>query len=1296
MSPLSTEPPGVGSAVHAYLLSNGRYRAVVTDRGIGYSAWGDVALTRWVPDPHAHAGGVVFYVRDLDLGRFWSTARRAIGEPPSSSGIEAIPGLVTSFREDHQIETRQAVGVAPDRDVEYRVLTLTNRGATSRRLEVTTYVEVALNDPALDAAHPAFSKLFVQTELSSAEECLLARRRRRSPEDPPLWMGHGLWREGGRADLAQVETDRMRFIGRGRNLDDPAALDAGAALSGSVGTVLDPIFSLRREVTLGAGRSARLVGLVAAGPSRAKVMACVTARAALRWADVTRDAEAAERTRLERLGLASHADRIPSLTGALLFGAAAAATSTSLPAAAGVTLGDLCALGLRGSAALVLAHLRGETDRADLDVAARLLVWWRQGGLPVDLLVLEDGVQADMTTLPDGAVVRRAADLSAHLRTLVTRAARLTLAQLGHAAPAPRAAVTSPARCEAAGASAAERHAALPGAEALQFYNGYGGFTADGSEYVIRLPWTDGRIRLPPRPWTNVIANETLGCIVSERGVGCTWSVNSRQNRLTPWNNDPVTDPAGEALFLRDEERAVFWTPTPGPAGGPGDYEVRHGFGYTVWRHRSLELEHETVVFVPRRDAVKVTRVRVTNRGARRRVSLYAYLRWVLGELPERDGRFVVTVSDPDSRAILAAQPYRGAAAGRVAFACLVPPVGALSVEQTGDRASFIGAGGEGAPDAVAVGGPLDGRTGASLDACAGFRASLELAAGATAECLFLVGEGADREAALGLCRRYGRVAAVDAALEEVKAFWNAGLGRLRVATPLPALDCMVNGWLAYQALSCRMWGRSAFYQSGGAYGFRDQLQDSAALVWLWPDLTRAQLLRHAARQFREGDVLHWWHPPLGLGMRTRFTDDPVWLPFVATEYVHHTGDEDVLDEPVAFLEAPPLPETEDHVLLVPRDSGERGSLYEHCCRSLDRALTRGTHGLPLMGSGDWNDGMNRVGRAGRGESVWLGFFLYDVLLRFLPWTERRGDRARAERYRAYCHDLGRALNESGWDGAWYRRAFYDNGHPLGSALSDECRIDAIAQAWAVLSGAAPLARADQAMDALERHLVDARAGIIRLLTPPFDHTPDDPGYIKGYLPGVRENGGQYTHGVLWAVRAMAELGRGERAATLLEMLNPISHTGSPQAVPVYQAEPYVMAADVYGVPPHVGRAGWTWYTGSAGWMLRVAVESILGLTLEDGKALLLRPCLPASWPGFSLRYELPGTGTVYALAVEQSRPRAPRTEARVDGSPLEVRAGAVRIPILADGRIHRVDVRLGGDVGPRYVPRVPGRAPAD
>jgi cellobiose phosphorylase len=1251
----------------AHLLSNGRYRVVLTDGGGGYSAWQNVGLTRWAADRSRDVGGVWFYLRDLERGARWSAGRNPIAGNPDRYETARDGGSVAIVREECEIESRLDVVVDPESDCEYRILALTNRSGTERRLDVTSYLEVTLNDPAADAAHPAFSKLFVETELSAEANGLLARRRPRSPDDPSLWMGHGFWLEGGAPGDVEIETDRARFIGRGRSLTDPAALDTGTCLSGSVGPVLDPVFSLRRAVRLAPGGTARLVTLVATGERRDDLSHRLTAPDRRRIEAVL---EAAR-----RLDLPADPERLASLTGALLFGAAPVATPADLPEASPLTPGDLSALGAPGNVPLVLAAVRGDPDRAELQSFDKVVRWWRQNGLPVTLLVLEDGASAAGAVDRDpSTIIRPASEVAPELLTLAQRCARLTLDRLRDPAPALRVAP----RAES---PILDRHSAatLDATEELRAFNGFGGFSADGSEYVIRLGYVDGRLRLPPRPWTNVIANETAGFIASETGAGYTWTVNSRENRLTPWSNDPVLDPPGETLYLRDEDRDLCWSPTPGPLPDGRAYECRHGFGYTIWRHASLDLEQETTAFVPRRDGVKLVRLRVTNRGpTARRLSVLFCARWVLGTTPEQDGRFVVTQHDADTGAILAVHPYRGPLAGRVAFACVVGPEGrSVAASHTADRAAFLATERSGAP--------LDGRTGAGLDPCAAFRVPFTLAGRATAQYCVLLGEADNRAAALELCRHYADPTAVSDALDEVRRFWRDTLGRLQIATPAPALDLVVNGWLAYQDLSCRMWGRSAFYQSGGAYGFRDQLQDSSALVWLSPETTRSQILLHAAHQFPEGDVLHWWHPPDSRGIRTRFADDPLWLPFVTSEYIRHTGDEGVLQKSVRFLEARTLAAGEEQAFLFPRRSGSDADLYEHCCHAVDRSLTRGAHGLPLIAGGDWNDGMNRVGRLGRGESVWLGFFLYEVLQRVLPWCERRSDRTRIERYRAILPSLRAALNEGGWDGAWYRRAYYDDGVPIGSAQSDECRIDAIAQAWAVLSGAAPPDRAALALDALEEHLVDAPAGLIRLLTPPFDRTAHDPGYIKGYVPGVRENGGQYTHGALWAVRALAELGRDERAAALLEMLSPVTRAQGPEAVAVYQAEPYVVAADVYGAAPHVGRAGWTWYTGSAGWMYRVAVESVLGLTMKEGASLLLRPCIPASWPGYSLRYRVPGHETQYAIAVTQERPRAALTVASLDGTPLEVTAGAVSIPLMADGVEHQVDVRLGKDVGPRY-----------
>jgi len=1156
----------------ARVLSNGRYTTLLTAAGGGYSAFEGFALTRWAPDRTRDADGFFLYVRDAEGGASWSAGLQPAGRRADAYEARLEDGRAEIVREDDGIETRTEVCVAPDDDVELRRYTLTNRSGRPRRLEVTTYAEVVLNTAAGEAGHPAFSRLFVQTGWWPEREALVAWRRPRSPDDPPLWLVHRLL--GGEGGAPERETDRARFLGRGRTRTAPRALDAGGRLSGTVGNVLDPVFALRRTVTLGPGATAVLVAVLGAGRTREAVEAL--------------------------------ADRYAS------------------PEAA---------------------------DRAFREAA-------------------DDPA-------PDAATLGVPASWLRHLDHL----------------PATHAAAEGEERWRPADASRGAEDDA-PEGESLRFFNGHGGFSADGREYVIRLPAGPAGPLRPPLPWTQVVANEEAGFLVSESGAASTWAANSRENRLTPWYNDPVSDPHGEALYLRDEEAGVFWSPTPGPVPGAGGYEVRHGFGYTRWLHASEELEQDTWMFVPRHDPVKVVRMRLVNRSGRpRRLSAFSYSRWVLGGLPQETGWSVVTERDPATRTILAVNRDRGEFSGRVAFAAAVPPDGGAEVFSTGDRTAFLGAyGSPESPAALRAAETLDGRFGVEPDPCAALQLRFTLDPGESVEFAFLLGEAADDPSARALLCRYRNVDGVSRALDEAREFWDRTVSAVQVETPSPELDLMVNGWLAYQNLSCRMWGRTAFYQSGGAFGFRDQLQDSSALLYLDPGLTRRQILLHAAHQFVEGDVLHWWHPPLSKGIRTRFSDDLLWLPYVTAFYVGATGDDAVLDEEAGFLTARALEPGEDEAFLVPEDSGERATVYEHCCRALDRSLTRGAHGLPLMGTGDWNDGMNRVGREGRGESVWLGFFLFEILDDFIPLCERRGDGERAERYRAYRDALGATLNDTGWDGAWYRRAYYDDGTPLGSAEGDECRIDTIAQAWAVISGAAPPERAEAALDAMEAHLVSEEEGIVRLLAPAFDRTPHDPGYIKGYLPGVRENGGQYTHGALWAVRALAEAGRADRAARLLEMLSPVSHGRTPEEVEVYRAEPYVIAADVYGVAPHVGRGGWTWYTGSAGWMFRVALESVLGFGIEGGDTLRLRPCIPEAWPGFTVRYRLPDGRTTFEVAV--TRGEGEDTVARLDGRDLpRTEGGGVRVPLARDGAAHRVEVVLGRGAAPVYEPRVEAEA---
>jgi cyclic beta-1,2-glucan synthetase len=972
---------------------------------------------------------------------------------------------------------------------------------------------------------------------------------------------------------------------------------------------------------------------------------------------------------------AQQADACEELAAALLYGEPALRAPAEVQGrvnGAGAVLADYR---LPPSQALCVVHASGAGDPTVTAVLAAAR-YWQALALPLHVVVIgasDDwaGHAGPATLLDPGRVPR--ADLD--------RIDCLARAVLSGGLPRFSGATASGATAQAPASTArssAGKAGERGGRAALRHFNGNGGFSADGKEYIVRLDWDGKALSRPPLPWTNVIANEQVGVIVSETGAGYTWSRNSREHRLTPWFNDPVCDPHGEAIYLRDESDGACWSPLPGPLPAGADYEAAHGFGYTTFRHASHGLEQESTVFVPRQDPLKIVRITLRNRGQEARtVSLFSYQQLVLGGTPADSGRHVVT--EFEDGVLLATNRMAGPFADGVTFATLIAS-GADATSFSADRAAFLGTGGSVSAPAALSRPALDARCGAGLDPCAAFQARITIAAGSTVECAVVLGETTTRDAALALARRYRAAGSVEAALVETREFWRRTTGAVEVATPLPGVDLMLNGWLVYQNLSCRIWGRSAFYQSGGAYGYRDQLQDSSGMVYTMPDLTRRQIRLHAAHQFVEGDVLHWWHPaPLEKGLRTRFADDLLWLPYITAFYINSTGDWSVLDEVEGFLTAPLLEDGEDEVFLKPEQAGIEADVYEHCCRALDRSLTAGAHGLPLMGTGDWNDGMNRVGREGRGESVWMGFFLYRIIEDFLPMCERRGDSRRIARYTAYRAQLAVALNDAGWDGEWYRRAYYDNGVVMGSKESDECRIDALAQAWSVISGAAPGARGAQALDAMEEHLVSDHDKLVRLLTPPFQDTPQDPGYIKGYVAGVRENGGQYTHAACWAVRALAEAGRNERAAKVLEMLSPVCHSSTPEDVAIYQVEPYVIAADIYGADPHVGRGGWTWYTGSAGWMYRVALESVLGFTLHGGDAIRIKPVIPSSWPGFTIRYRLPDGATVYEISVVNDTAGAGgvAASATLDGTPVALRDGAALVPLRADRGLHHVEIVL-------------------
>ncbi len=1277
------------------LLSNGSYHVVVTDQSAGYSHWNRLAVTRWREDAMRAGGGTFFYLRDADDGHVWS----ATDQPMRARGdacVAHFDGDTAVLRRcDHGIETMTEIAVAMDEDLELRRLRITNLSSRRRRLTVTSLAEIVLSPALTDSAHPAFSKIFVETEIDVSSGAIVATRRPSAPKDPRPWFFHAAYAPDA-SGAASYETDRASFIGRGRDSGDPQALLDDGPLPGHAGPVLDAVAAIRIPLELQARASCTVDWFTGMAGSRPDCLALASRSLAPGSGDRVLAQAGRHRTATLRGVDASAGDGLvfERLASALLcadpgWRGDAEAIAKNQRGQSGLwrfgISGDLPVVLLRaadtGGLGLVRQLVQAQAFWSAYGVECELMIVCGSAATAEPLLLEEvqrtigDGIGAKRLGKPGGIFVRDDATLDDGERTLLASVARIVVSdgdgslaeqmalheRRERAPPREPPAKSIPSANGEETSADATASADEPNSQSLVAWNGFGGFSADLREYVI----TTSASHMTPAPWVNVIANPEFGTLISESGSASTWSENAHEFRLTPWSNDPVSDPDSEAFFIRDEDSGRFWSPTLLPTRAAGPYLTRHGFGYSSFEHVEDDIESELRAFVAIDAPVKFSKLTLRNRSARRRrLSVTGYCEWVLGDERTKTLMHVVTGLDEETGALLARNGYNTDFSGRTAFF----DVEGANRSACGDRRDFVGNAGTLAAPAAMAEANLSGILGAALDPCAALRVTLDLAPGEESEVVFRLGAGKSVAEAHDLVRRWRGADAARAALDGAIAFWRKTLGAVQVRTQEATIDALANGWLLYQVIGSRLWGRTAFYQSSGAFGFRDQLQDVMALVHCAPGLVREHLLRSASRQFVEGDVQHWWHPPTGKGVRTRCSDDYLWLPFVASRYVEVSGDDAVLDTACPFLEGRPLQEGETSNYESPAASAQQAPLYEHCVRAIRRGFRYGAHGLPLMGGGDWNDGMNLVGAGGKGESVWLAFFLIAVLKRFAPLASARGDTAFAELCASEAAALQQRIEATSWDGDWYRRAWFDDGTPLGSAGNAECQIDSIAQSWAVISGAAPAGRAQTAMASVHRQLVHGDRPLVQLLDPPFDKFQPNPGYIEGYLRGVRENGGQYTHAAVWVGMAFAALGDAKRAWEVFTMIDPINHATSADAISIYKTEPYVLASDVYALAPHVGRGGWTWYTGSAGWMYRFIVESLLGLRLDVDK-LYFTPCLPADWTTFTLHYRY--RETAYHISVVQAA--GGETRVTVDG----VEQSDQAIPLVDDRVDHVVAVHL-------------------
>ncbi len=1279
----SSYPPEV------HILSNGNYSIMITSGGSGYSMYGGMAVTDWSNDYIRNKGFYVF-VQNINSNTVWPLTYDPLHEEPEKYKVVFSPDKAEFIRKDGNIESCMEVTVSPEDDAEVRRISITNHSTHTRVIELTSYAEAVMAPMSDYASHPAFSKLFVQTEFIREFGCILVTRRQRRKGQRQQLLLHTMSVEGDAAEGdIQYETDRMKFIGRNRDINDPMALETDQPLSNSDGEVLDPVVSLRRRIRIDPGKTVRVSYAIAIAQTKKQALELAEKYSAYKTAERafelswTRSHVEARYLGIDARDVEFYLELVPFLIYVTSikreFGDQLAKNTGAQP--------DLWPFGISGDLPIMLVEIKAEDELELAAWALRGHEYWRMRGLIIDLLIIINKNEGYSQPLNDqinnlaaasharelldkkgGVYIRNSAMMTSEQLTLLYAAARIIVKDsvelLKRAADKARVIMRQDSEYRSFEQTQVHGYVQYKDLQQsrLAFFNGIGGFSEDGREYIMSIH--SGQ--RTPLPWSNIIANKSFGFLVTESGGGYTWAENSREFKLTPWVNDPVSDKQGEIFYIRDMEDNNCWSLTPMPAGGNLQYIVRHGHGYSVFENEGNGMEQSLTLLTALDSQVKICLICLKNTTKKqKKLAITYYTRPVLGADDSLTAPYIQTRKGKKGLLFIE-NKYTESFKGRMSFMCtnlsdpsiicdrlaLLDVDGSINVSDTNYA---------GRPDI----------TGSYLDPCASICAKVILEPEAEVEVVFLLGSTLCEDDAYELADKFLKPANVHGELERVKNYWIDKLEAIKVHTPDDSFDMVMNGWLMYQVVACRLWARSAYYQSGGAFGFRDQLQDSVAVVNTWPELTKAQILLHASRQYKEGDVQHWWHAEGGKGIRTKYSDDLLWMVYATAEYIEKTGDMSIIQEQIPFLDGSILKEDEDERYEVPIRSDASGSLYEHCILAIERGLRTGPHGLPLMGGGDWNDGMNTVGNLGKGESVWLGWFILTILKKFIPICRQMEDINRTEKYQQAAEKLIESIENQAWDGSWYRRAYFDNGTPLGSAQNSECKIDSIAQSWSVISGAARYNRMIEAMDAVQKYLINREKGIIKLLTPPFNEGDMQPGYIKAYVPGVRENGGQYTHAAAWVVLAFCELGNGERAGELFHMLNPINHTRSKIEYSIYKAEPYVVAADIYGEPPHSGRGGWTWYTGAAGWLYRIGIENIIGFR-KKGDKLFIVPCIPDNWNRFDVEYHF--GRSVYHITVNNPH--------NICNGPVKITVDQVQseqeyISLYDDGKHHYADVLL-------------------
>ncbi len=1244
--PVDTDQPG--RSVH--VLSNGSMRMLMTDSGSGYLEWRDIALTRWREDNTFDSWGIWFYVQDLDQEKSWSIGRQPIRKNPDEYQVIFAPHMTEIRRVNEDLKMIMQTTIMPNDDICLHKITITNQTDQKRHFRILSYGEVVLAPQDTDQQHPAFNKLFIESDYDHDLKMLTYRRRKRSSDEAPLGMAHLVY-----DDLpgeVEYESARDKFIGRAHDVSNPITIEKNHPLSKTAGITLDPIFSLGKHATLEPNQAATITFMTLGVESKKEAR---TLAGQLRNETRIENAFTSARAHSEQIlrALALESEKLSLyqlLLSRIIYPISGLRAEPSLLAKNVLGQSGLWPFGVSGDYPILCLMIDSKDKIEDVQEVLLAHTYWRKMGMMIDLVILNTKDEGYTHELNDkihqainvmdsqswvnrrgGIFVITASQLDQNNLILLKAAASVLLDFItGDLDQQLREPVVFDPDLPSFIPTGAEKEfssgKALQRPQDLIMDNEMGGLSPDGKEYQIFLQdypkSTKGVGQITPVPWSNVIANENFGFLITESGGGYTWAINSGENRLTPWTNDPVSDPVGESLYLRDEITGNIWSPTPQPAGAGSDYLVRHGQGYSVFESFNNGFKQEMRVFTDEEAPVKIIELTLINQTDEHRRLTGTYVaEWVLSSNRSRMSPFIIPRYDNQSGSLLARNSYSAEFSNHVAFLTSDLPVHGI----TTDRREFFGSPGNRQAPAGLKRIGLSGQVKAGMDPCAALQTHINFNANEKKTVTFILGQGSDESEAKHLAEKFSKKENFKTSWDKAKKAWESRLSSLQVTTPEPSLDMMINRWLPYQTLSSRIWGRSGFFQSSGAYGYRDQLQDVVSILAIKPEESKAHILRAARHQFEEGDVLHWWQPPSGRGVRTRITDDLLWLVYVTYEYVTKTGDASILEEKVPFLVGDPLEDEEEQRYELYGTSEDDYSIFEHCQRALEYGDTEGPRGLPRIGSGDWNDGMNRVGIGGQGESVWLGWFIYENHKRFAELCDLMNKPDLAQKHRDRAKALSQTINTVAWEENQFLRGFYDDGTPLGSKKNKECKIDSLPQSWSVMTQGAPEDRQKKAIQSVEKHLVDQEARIIKLFTPPFDETKHDPGYIKGYPPGVRENGGQYTHAAVWAVWAQTVLGQGNKAFDQFMFLNPLTHSQDIDAANLYSVEPYCVAADVYSTSPFTGRGGWTWYTGSSGWLYRLGTEAMLGFQMK-GDHFAINPCIPSEWAGYQMVFRKDGS----------------------------------------------------------------------